>query len=789
MKPGGKSAPEVAPLALCGRRALVGVGSDVRIYDTASFANIGSFESHAGAVLHVGPADAKAGEQSAVSFAADGSLYQWSLEEGAASLSMSISGETVAAATASLDGASATALNRRHVEFTDSQGGSSHAAGDAVAVVAQRSGAAINVVVCSLTASGGRTLLGDAPRDLSILAISAPVLQCVACAGATGSSVRILHLGWAPGAKANVRTPTGAPVTAVAVHPFDPTVTVGDVTGRLTTFYLDASQPPASGGSFVSKVVHWHSHAVRTTQWAPDGSAVASGGEEAVLCLWNAARWDSRKLPRLPGPLAALTWAEDGGSCLVACAPGTLLVADVREMKVSAAVHAMDILKGQPCGGVVPAPAFGASCVAVTGQSGVLRVYDAHTRQYVRSLRTAPGQAHMSKVNTVPLPRLTTTVAAFSGDNQHLATVDSSDVALGRESEPETLRFWSVSGDSWAMNTVVTTPHQGGCGGVAFTGCARAVSVGADGGIKRWVCTGDHWQHGETRSLPASAADAATPDSQHKGCLCVSPDGSVAVASCGSGAGCFAVEPFSLLGELVQHMSPDPIEALTFTSSSQSTRPLIAGHTHSHVFLWDLPSRRLHWGVSLGSRVAGMCALPASAAARVPGGKAAGGAFVASVAGKGESGWLVLFGSDSAAPVDAAPLPGCTDSATGLSLVSDRHGGHVMVHADGSRNLVCVGADEMPPAFQALLRGPHQAASEPPAAVAEKKSNVRSVEDIVGRVEPARTTSAASTAASNSLDTFRTCGILESYYGAAAHSLPPPSTTLSPLLDALMTYD
>lgn len=56
-----------------------------------------------------------------------------------------------------------------------------------------------------------------------------------------------------------------------------------------------------------------HQGAVRVIAWSPDGAAVASGGEDALVKVWEAATGTVLALyTEHTGPISALDWSPDG---------------------------------------------------------------------------------------------------------------------------------------------------------------------------------------------------------------------------------------------------------------------------------------------------------------------------------------------------------------------------------------------------------------------------------------------------------------------------------------------
>jgi NET1-associated nuclear protein 1 (U3 small nucleolar RNA-associated protein 17) len=113
-------------------------------------------------------------------------------------------------------------------------------------------------------------------------------------------------------------------LVSLAFHPHDGTFATGDVAGKIRIWYcLNTDASGVSGASAfsaaaqvtgvekhaTSTLLHWHAHAVSGLAYAPNGAYLLSGGEEAVLVLWQLQTGQREYVPRLGAPIASVAVA------------------------------------------------------------------------------------------------------------------------------------------------------------------------------------------------------------------------------------------------------------------------------------------------------------------------------------------------------------------------------------------------------------------------------------------------------------------------------------------------
>ena len=174
----------------------------------------------------------------------------------------------------------------------------------------------------------------------------------------------VTSLAWAPGGAGSIANfSTGGAAGAggrddAAGAASSPTVlAVGDRRGQIHFYDLSSAGGQAQGqsqtqgqtGSSSSSssslapfsMLHWHAHAVTSLTYAPDGVHLLSGGEEAVLVLWQLSTGHRQYLPRLGGPIVHVATSGDGTRYACATADNAVRVVEARSMSVVATVRGL----------------------------------------------------------------------------------------------------------------------------------------------------------------------------------------------------------------------------------------------------------------------------------------------------------------------------------------------------------------------------------------------------------------------------------------------------------------
>lgn len=283
------------------------------------------------------------------------------------------------------------------------------------------------------------------------------------------------------------------PITCITIRPDGSQLAAGDGTGRILIWH-DVSLTLASqvakrseaGGESTLRyeeppvtTVHWHAHAVGCLLFSLDGIYLLSGGQEAVLVMWEAASGRRAYLPRLGAPLAGIACCEgDIARYAIRQADNTVRIINSASMTVEASVH-----------GLRPRPLFlpkgpesvapltfqpGTGYAVVAGAHAILQWYDFVRDRHVDKLQLstrnvvsipeATASAQLSN-SGVPPPEPVATAVEFSSDGSCMATVES---RPGIENSLQyTLKFWDRAppenaeyGRPYHLNTMADNPHR-----------------------------------------------------------------------------------------------------------------------------------------------------------------------------------------------------------------------------------------------------------------------------------------------------------------------------------------
>eukprot|EP01063_Lacrimia_lanifica_P018092 TRINITY_DN25050_c0_g1_i1.p1 TRINITY_DN25050_c0_g1~~TRINITY_DN25050_c0_g1_i1.p1 ORF type:complete len:744 (+),score=260.42 TRINITY_DN25050_c0_g1_i1:112-2343(+) len=740
---------ETAQLMWCGGRVVVG-GGKVSLRNGRTLAEDGGVEEE-GAVVHTA-----AYGTNLATIREGGAVVLYTVEEAPGATPKLRDEFTMeGAAFASWHILGKKAVSGFTAALTEHEKMKPHKAGDVVLLVASSAREESSVAVYNLRTkllSTIRTVEGA----ITQFAASSPDPHTVAVVQGAAAQVMLFGNG-------DVKTISNKNrICSVAVHPFSHTVSFGDSTGRIRTWLLPA---------MTMKEAHWHAHALSVLAWSPDGTTLASGGEEAVLCLWNGRSWASNKITRLPGHIIGTSWNPNSSKLVVGCAPSGVLLIDVAQRKPTTLVHGAELMLGQRCEAVVPAPTAGGVCAALVGLENVIRVYDPVNLKYLKTIKVAHKNVS-SRIDSAALPTIKVTQAALTPGGEHLATFEDSDVILPSGKRENTLRFWNLSEPGtldYSVNTFVSSPHEGDCVAVLFSPNRRVcVTVGSDCSVKRWGFRGDHWAHMATTTLTGDSAS----------CASMSQDGTVVSVGVDWAVQCLSVGTFEPLAALTQTLSAAPLQSVHHIecgdeAKAEGSRYHLAATSATHVFMWDLSAAReggedvLEYAVEV----------PVDAAATYD-----GQAVVVSARGT-----FLLFSKASPVPVQTLKV---ADRPVRSLFAPQGRGMLLYVAYDGRFRHV---EKSLSDAFLGMTPAAAAAAAAAPAAPAApagaKPTGAKALTELFGAASlPARPASLLPTGSLMAFqDPNSSCKTLSTFYDGDTHALQAPAPALGRLLDSLLT--
>lgn len=117
-------------------------------------------------------------------------------------------------------------------------------------------------------------------------------------------------------------------LTSVAFHPTENYFATGSSNGKIKLWYgiLDSLEDAVmtktetkvlsstlNKGAVSTSLLHWHAHAVNSLAFTPNGAYLLSGGEEAVLVLWQLHSNHREYVPRLGATILSLSVIDSPG--------------------------------------------------------------------------------------------------------------------------------------------------------------------------------------------------------------------------------------------------------------------------------------------------------------------------------------------------------------------------------------------------------------------------------------------------------------------------------------------
>lgn len=429
-------------------------------------------------------------------------------------------------------------------------------------------------------------------------------------------------------------------LVSLAFHPTEPTFATGDATGKIRIWHcLDDSyiaQSKEAGGEkrAPSTLLHWHAHAVTSLAFTPNGAHLLSGGEEAVLVLWQLASRAKEFVPRLGAPISSIAVADgmDGREqeFVLALADGSVTFIGALNLKPTRTFARVKVdpsrqLLPYSRLSTLPAPL---AIEPVTGQivlggshPSSLQFFDTLDDTVVSELEVAPSN-RTSRPDEAPLEPTRIDKVVFSpqraaghsnGPAEWMATIDSRHG--GSLSSELALKFWrySSSAGRYVLNTRIDNPHDDGVTSIAFSPLSPSddsdallfVSTGLDKKIKTWKIASHtarggrletYWVarsvFGYRETVPAQAA--------------WSPDGSLLAVS--QGAFVTLWEPVS--NSLIMALSCPELKTSTLLSfAGQAARYIVVGNSKT-IVCWDLVTSSVKWHKVYNETVDKIVSLP-----------------------------------------------------------------------------------------------------------------------------------------------------------------------------------
>ncbi|GAA5906709.1 hypothetical protein JCM6882_003279 [Rhodosporidiobolus microsporus] len=309
----------------------------------------------------------------------------------------------------------------------------------------------------------------------------------------------------------------GEELTTIAFHPTDNYFATGNSKGQIRLWYNvlgNAAVGEEGAGEVVednapsTALLHWHAHAVSSLAFTPNGAYLLSGGQEAVLVLWQLHTGHQEYVPRLGAPVLTLTVLDNGetGEQQVAARlkDGSVVFVGSQKLKIVKTITGLKAdtatrIDSSAARANAPIPlALDPSTLTLVlpaGHPSSLQFYSPADDSQVLELEVSPSNRVSSADLDRPVEPTRVERVAFSrpekeGGAYWMATLDSwshDGFAPVRQ-----LKLWrkKADGSTFTLSTRIDRPHDAPITSLAFSPSSSSpllLTTSTDGRIKVWA--------------------------------------------------------------------------------------------------------------------------------------------------------------------------------------------------------------------------------------------------------------------------------------------------------------
>ncbi|KAJ3416297.1 proliferating cell nuclear antigen [Chytridiales sp. JEL 0842] len=406
-------------------------------------------------------------------------------------------------------------------------------------------------------------------------------------------------------------------ISCISLHPTEPAIAIGHENGQIGLWYCLAD--PAAEHPAVSSM-HWHAHAVAHIEFTSDGVYMISGGEEAVLVVWQVGTRDKRFLPRLGDRITSIAISPNEDLYAVSLVDNTVKIISSVDKTIKQSVTGLKRAASSGTStrkvglsrGLVIEPRN--NLIVLSGSSGCLQFYNALEDRHVMEVEAVP-QNRISRTDENEIELAEVVEVAFSTDSSWMATLDVRNVTDGSgEGFPEVnLKFWmfDTKTQKYIVNTRVASPHNKSITSLRFSNLPGAldhlllVSSSQDGRFKTWQLNTPTTQTTTSKtSVPVQAEPYWTLRSQgfHRDLpvsdVAFSADSSILAVAAGPSLTLW--DPLSniLRGTLAHTPTKNNLVAVEFVETSNG-EPFLVALTETHLNVWNLLTGTVWWSCNL----------------------------------------------------------------------------------------------------------------------------------------------------------------------------------------------
>ncbi|KAI8982312.1 hypothetical protein BDF20DRAFT_912490 [Mycotypha africana] len=246
--------------------------------------------------------------------------------------------------------------------------------------------------------------------------------------------------------------------TVLKFHPFKPILAVGDESGKITHITNFTSE---NEKDYIRSIHHWHHMPVDCLKFMEDGSYLMSGGQEAVIVIWQLDTGHKQFLPRMGGGVTSITISPNHRYYCVGLKDNSIRLINSISQTIEQVIQGLQYAKAESnmnplSTGLIIEPRN--RHVVLNGVQGSLQFYNAIADSHVMDLEVVPMN-RIVRSGEREIIHAHVAHVAFLRSGEWMATVDMRDDKI---TTPELfLKFWQWDPDtqSYKLHTRVDYPH------------------------------------------------------------------------------------------------------------------------------------------------------------------------------------------------------------------------------------------------------------------------------------------------------------------------------------------
>ncbi|KAF9270627.1 WD40 repeat-like protein [Marasmius fiardii PR-910] len=296
-------------------------------------------------------------------------------------------------------------------------------------------------------------------------------------------------------------------LSCLAFHPSEDYFATGDIKGNIKLWYCLNEKALVKVKKVEKKTqtanLHWHAHTVSSLAFTPNGAYLLSGGEEAVLVIWQLHTGKKEFVPRVGAPIQTISLSPagpHGEEYLLGLSDATHTFVSAANLRISRSYSRMKLgpstsynLASSSSDAPLAVHDVTSTVILPSSHPSSLQIYSPSHAEVQSELEVSPSN-RVSRREDKPLEPSRVRRIAVSPSGQWMASVDS------RTGDAEfhdeiclKLWHWDRKTSLWALNTRIDRPH--GLRQVAdMSFSPRAIgneesyliTAGADGTVKTW---------------------------------------------------------------------------------------------------------------------------------------------------------------------------------------------------------------------------------------------------------------------------------------------------------------